>query len=271
MDIFEQLLQEKYGVSEEHKIVEDKVPSTMQGHITTKDFLKDLDNAIVEKAERNKWRPSTFFSPSGMQCSRAMYYKGLGTDLDETKVNPNLVGITDVGNARHDKLQETIAESRVIQYLDVGRYVKEHKLPLEIREKQGNEVLLRDKERNLSFKCDGIIKYQDEIYVLEIKTESSKKFKERQGVNPAHIDQATAYALALEINQVMFLDECRDNSMKKAYVFEVTDNLKDEMQRKIDRVLWAMEKNEIPPRYQPYISKGACQYCNYRQRCKKTK
>ena len=67
----------------------------------------------------------------------------------------------------------------------------------------------------------------------------------------------------------MFLYENRDNCDKKAFVLEVTDDMKyDYIISKIeecDRYV----KRLIPPPKPEDVSKKTCQYCNYKTSCRK--
>jgi hypothetical protein len=93
-----------------------------------------------------------------------------------------------------------------VEWVDVEEYVKSHNLTdLEIRAKTGTETKLYNKKYNMSFMCDGIVKYKGKYYVIEIKTEISSKFFSREGVDSKHYNQARAYSLNFDIPDVIFI------------------------------------------------------------------
>ena len=111
------------------------------------------------------------------------------------------------------------------------------------------------------------IKYKGKYYILEIKTESSYKWRERTYVDDSHIQQAIAYSLNLCINDVLFLYECRDLCSKKCYLYTVTDKLRKEVLDTIKSCDDYVSIGVVPMKPQT-VSKKTCQYCQYRKSCK---
>lgn len=213
--------------------------------------------------------PSTAYAPSSMKCARNMFYKRSGYETDPTPREHHMIGITESGTDRHDRLQHQIAQSTKIKWVDVEKYIEENNLDhLEIRDREGLELQLFDKERHLSFRCDGIIEFMDEFFILEIKTETSTKWDRRKEVDPDHYDQATVYSIAFGIPKVMFLYENRDRCLKKAYVFEPTEEQKDIILKRIQIAEQAFALNKEPIA-EP--SSSNCRYCRYKIYCDEAK
>jgi len=219
-------------------------------------------------------RPSKSYKPSSMTCIRNMYFQVTGTETDDERTNACLVGIVQSGSDRHDKLQEAITHMKEFgmdcEYIDVAEFVRIRGLDyLEVISKQGHETKLYHKDLNISFLCDGIIKYKGQYYILEIKTETIYKWQSRDGVAEEHIPQGTAYATCLGINQIMFLYENRDNCDKKAFVLDITDDMKyDLIVSKIEECDGYVSRL-IPPPKPKDITRKDCQYCNYKAECRK--
>ena len=158
------------------------------------------------------------------------------------------------------------------EYVDVAGYVKKHKLKdIEIVAQHGMETKLYHKKYNMSFLCDGIIKYKGEYYILEIKTESARKFFDRDDVDKGHINQATAYSLAFGIDKVLFIYENRDVCSKKAFLLEVTNDMKMNLIGYIENVNTCLKNDTVPPRLlglNPF-EKKCCAHCGYKELCKK--
>lgn len=236
-------------------------------------FITDLKRSIEMTDNKNARKPSLTYKPSGMHCLRNMYYQVTGQQPDPSNSNACLVGICESGTDRHERIQNAVALMKEngmnCEYIDVGEYVKSRNLDyLDIVSKQGNETKLYHKELNISFLCDGIIRYKGHYYILEIKTESIYKWQSRTGVADEHTTQATAYSTALDIDEVLFVYINRDNCDMKAYLYTVTGEMKMEFVAIIDTCNSYVAKLTPPPKPLE-ITKKMCNYCGYKRQCQK--
>lgn len=234
-------------------------------------FLNDLAFTIVEEEKENKHTPSQTFKPSSMKCTRNMYYQVTGAELDKKdEINYNLIGIVQSGTDRHIRLQTAVESMKKhgipCEYIDVAEFVKQRNLTdLEIVDKHGMETKLYNKKYNISFMCDGIVKYHGVYYILEIKTEVESKFRNRMAYDEAHTEQICAYKLNFGIDKVIMLYENRNVCELKCYDINVSDELmREKVVKKIEYVNNCIANNLIPKKH---TSKG-CQYCPYYKRCK---
>lgn len=236
-------------------------------------FLQDLKASIEQTDAKNARTPSQTYKPSSLHCVRNMYFQVTGAPVDEERTGYCLIGIGESGTDRHERLQNavnTMKDNGIdCEYIDVAEYVQEHNLDyLEIKGKSGVETKLYHKDLNISFLCDGIIKYLGEYYIIEFKTETIYKWQSRQGVDENHYDQGTCYSMCLGIDKVLFIYENRDNCDKKAYMFEPTDEMKHGIVSKIE----LSDKHvatKTPPAKPLDVSKKACMYCAYKAECRK--
>ena len=120
----------------------------------------------------------------------------------------------------------------------------------------------------MSFLCDGIIWYRGHYYILELKTESIYKWQSRQGVDPAHYNQAIAYSAALGLDEVIFIYINRDLLDMKAFLFTVTDDMKQELVGKIEECDSYVKKRTTPPK-PTNIDRKTCEYCQYKKACRR--
>jgi len=237
-------------------------------------FLCDLRVSIEKQAAKEGRKPSQSYKPSSLHCIRNMYYQVTGAECEEERSTSEFVGICESGTDRHERIQKAVMAMKEngidCEYVNVADYVRNHGLDksITIVSQQGNETKLFHNDLKMSFLCDGIIRYKGQYYILEIKTEISSKFWERQGVNPDHILQGTAYSVAFGIDKVLFLYECRDNCSKKAYMLEVTDKMKQDFIGKISNCESYVADNVCPPKPTD-LSKKACAYCSYAKRCER--
>jgi len=235
-----------------------------------KAFLNDLERSIVLTADKEARLPSKTYKPSGMNCMRQSYYQLLGKEPEHDNTTYTGVGICNSGSDIHERIQ--LAVSMMIgndmdcHYIDVAQFVKSRELDyLDIVAQQGMETKLYHKTLNISFLCDGIIKYKGHYYILELKTESSSKFWQRQGVDESHYKQATAYSLCFGLDEVIFVYISRDTLDMKAYMFKPTSDMKNALVGYIDECNSYVAKQCVPPKGD---SKKACTYCHYKSYCK---
>jgi CRISPR/Cas system-associated exonuclease Cas4 (RecB family) len=235
-------------------------------------FLRDLKASIERDASKNVHVASRTYKPSGMNCIRFMWFQLTGVEPKADNRSAELEGICESGTDRHERIQNAIARMKDngidCEYIDVAEYVTAHNLEdLEIVSKQGNETKLYNKRYNISFLCDGIVRYKGKYYILEIKTETRDKFWAQTDTKAEHKLQGTAYSLSFGINDVLYLYECRDNCAKKCYLFHVTEDMKQDIVAKIFECDDFVRDGICPPKPTD-LTKSSCAYCNYSEVCK---
>lgn len=234
-------------------------------------FLNDLERSIEITEKKNKRKPSQSYHPSGMNCIRQSYYEITGAKEDEMNDGFARIGICNSGTDIHVRIQTAITQMKEngmdCEYLDVGKYVKERKLKdIQVKSQSGMETKLYHKKLNISFMCDGIIKYKGQYYILELKSENSSKFFMREGVDVSHYNQAIAYSICLEIDQVLFVYISRDTLDMKSYMYTVTGEMKQDMIGYIDECDSYIKKLKVPPKPED-VARKTCSYCHYRHLC----
>lgn len=237
-------------------------------------FLGDLKRSIEITNSKNSRAPSKTYKPSSMTCTRNMWYQVTGYPQDEGYTPYTLIGICNSGTDIHERTQKYVDDMKNngfdCEYINVADYVKQRNLDyLEIVEQKGMETKLYHKTLNMSFLCDGIIRYKNKYYILELKTESSFKWQERKGVDPKHYAQGTAYSVAFKIDQVIFVYINRDILDMKSYIFEPTQEMKDEMINKILECDNYVKENKLPP-IPENVPKSSCTYCSWRNSCRQS-
>ena len=94
------------------------------------------------------------------------------------------------------------------------------------------------------------------------------KFMNRKDVDPSHYNQATAYSLALGIDEVLFVYISRDILDMKAFMFNVTGDMKAELIGYIEECDGYVSRMIAPPKPEN-VTKKSCNYCGYKTQCKK--
>lgn len=172
-------------------------------------------------------------------------------------------------------------EGHVIEKVDLVNNVIEYSAPNKdgvmkkytksltwyIERYKGPETLVYNSETKSRFKADGIIKFNGEYYVLEIKTENSKKYVSHNKTFEPHAKhklQGTFYGMSFGIDKVMFLYENRDSCATFMTVFEIDEAIRNKVSKIISETLRYGENEWVAPRT---VSKEECRYCPYQNRC----
>lgn len=237
------------------------------------EFLYML-NETISRSQTPR-QPSRTFKPSSLGgCMRRIFFEVTGADVDVSKpTDSGLVGINESGTDRHERIQGHIANMRAsgwdVDWVDVEDFINEHQpRGTRVIEKIGMEVKLFNDILNMSFMCDGVIKYKGVHYILEIKTEASFKWQGRTQPEPKHVYQATCYSVALGLSRVLFIYENRDVTAKKAYIIEVSQQDKDErVYHRIETVNEYIRQEKAPPVSDD--DRKDCKYCPFTVICQK--
>ena len=236
-------------------------------------FLADLKRSIELEDEKGRRKPSQSYKPSSMNCIRNMYYQLSGVEPELGNSSYCLVGICNSGTDIHIRVQSAVENMKNngmdCEYIDVADFVRDRGLDyLEIVSKSGMETKLYHKDLNMSFMCDGIIRYKRHYYILEIKTETTMKWSRREAVDPSHFKQGTAYSLSLNLPEVLFLYVNRDMLDMKAYIFVPGDDMKQDLVGMIEECDGYVGRKICPPKPED-VPKKTCEYCNYKTQCRK--
>lgn len=232
-------------------------------------FLKDLETTICNESKSDKKIKSTYYKPSSLNCLRMMYFYRTSTEIDEVDRPASSIGILHSGEDRHLRIQKAITrmqENRFnVEWIDVETYIKEQNLTnLEVISKKEYETTVHNKQLDLLFLCDGLVKINGIYYIIEIKTENANSFYFRNGVAEEHKHQATCYSLSFNINNVIFIYENRDNCLKKSYLFHVSQEQKNEVINLINTCNEHVKNKKLPIK----IECKHCNYCDYKKKCK---
>lgn len=236
-------------------------------------FLNDLKRSIELDADKEIRLPSKTYKPSGMNCIRQSYYQITGVEPDESKSNYTMVGICNSGTDTHVRVQKAVIgmkdNNMNCEFISVPEFIEQRNLDyLKIVSNTPTETKLYHNKYNMSFMCDGIIKYDNHYYILEFKTESSYKFINRKDVDKSHYHQGVAYALAFGLSEVLFVYINRDIFDMKAFMFNVTDEMKQDLIGYIEECDGYVKRLIAPPKPEN-LEKKTCQYCMYKTQCRK--
>ena len=233
-------------------------------------FIKDYENAVKRKEEAERQiAPSDYIRPSSMYgCERMLFFQRVhGGSQNGEQSEVNLIEICQSGTDRHLDIQHIVETMEGVECLDLEEMVKEANLKGIKTEFVGwnedrTEGRCKNDELSIYFQPDGVIRYKGKEVIFEIKTESTYQFSNRYEPKDDHKWQATCYGMGLGIDYVLFFYEDRNFCRKKAYLWKITDAMKEAVLKKIATVNTAC-KTGIPPAK----NEDKCTYCRYKNEC----
>lgn len=228
------------------------------------DFVNQFTKFI--ETSQKPYTPSQYYKPSGVGgCLRKMYFERIGQALQDN-ASYNLIAMGEAGTMRHEALQEYLVnfskKDPNFEWLKVDEYLEEH--PVEGTNVDTNfvkndfETKCKNELLQLSFLCDGLVRWQGKVYIMEIKTETMFKFNKHTEPYEEHKMQATCYGMCIGVDDVIFLYENRDNFEKKAYVYHITDDMKEQVLHKLQECEKYVELGISP---KVYCNSSYCPYC----------
>lgn len=259
-------------MSDAYKDLFSFIKKTEESQTIESQFLNDLDRTI--QFSNHSHVPSKSIKPSALGgCYRHQWFMLTGAEADPSNIErAENITIAESGRDRHSRLQAYIMSAQSlgipIEWLDPEEEIRKIQtigINTSVKRRDGNEVLCWNEDYQVSFKCDGIIRYRGIKMILEIKTEDHFKWIQRFSPAPAHKLQAVLYSICLGIDTVLFLYENRNYTTRKAYKVTITDAYKDQAIQRINHLLAYQRANIVPPE-----EKGKCIYCRYKRICKAT-
>ena len=83
-----------------------------------------------------------------------------------------------------------------------------------------------------------------------------------------HHHQATAYSIALNLDDILFVYISRDTLDMKSFMFTPTDDMKQDLIGLITNCDSYVKKLKVPSKPSG-VDKKTCEYCSYKTQCRK--
>lgn len=222
---------------------------------TTRDVLWKRFAELYEAMNRPMPRAGGVYSPSSLHgaCERMLFYR-----MSKVKQsNPNAGNpdaktqrIFDCGSFWHWYMQTKLYRSGHLEQA---------------------EVPIEDAKRKIKGHGDGILKFDAERFLFEIKTMNSYGFAALRAPLEKHINQASIYAKTLGLKRIIFLYINKDNQELKEYIVNVDDKSVESSYKVIDRVDKAVVNKVAPERICKDIFTSDAISCKFRTHCFSTK
>lgn len=242
---------------------------------TSSDFLAMYNEIVESEIIGKKDEPvHKTFAPSQMRCDRVSWFRLRGTEPDTiTTPDKTLHFTAQIGTACHESIQKRLIEKLGKDWIPVQswiddnlEYFKDYDMTIQTK---GYESLIDLRSPYpVRFACDGILRFNGKVYLLEIKTAEFSSLNDLTHPKEKHMDQIKCYSTLLHIPNVLFFYQDRAYGDAKCFEVTITEEDQAEMRKKMDRVLEAVESN-IAPEGLP-IGDPDCvpSMCKYAKKCK---
>ena len=224
-----------------------------------------LHNAVLTESMRSR---SHTFAPSGMRCQRKSWFRLRGTKPDPVEHPDMTLNFTaTVGTLLHKQIQSELQKALGDDWISVSDYLSEHPISYKYQLTIGDyETKVTIDKPPVSFACDGIIRINGKIYLLEIKTSEYNSWSKLTDAKPHHIDQVTTYGTLLGIQDVLFLYIDRLYGNVKCFEHNIRYSESVALLQLMDYIQDMAKKCVAPKRLD--LSDYMCSNCEYQKSCK---
>lgn len=187
--------------------------------------------------------------PSGLMydCPRRMTYEISGVSPTDKRLHSaETLRIFHTGTFWHTYIQARLYRK--------GRLVK-------------MEVPVISKRLLIDGRADGIVRFDHDDALLEIKTMNSFGFYKLTAPLEQHLFQASIYAKILGLKKILFVYINKDNSKLKEFLVSRDDEMFDNAVAIINLVKAHVREGTLPDRLCPNTTCSRAKTCNYRSHC----
>lgn len=240
--------------------------------VTAKEFLNIYkSNTISDLLEDSDHIPSASFAPSSIRCKRKQWFRLRGTvpdKVEEPDVTLNF--IADIGTHCHRVIQENLSRYMGENWLDVKSYLEQNPPKYKYSVKStGYETLVKVEDPPVRFSCDGLVKLDGVVYLLEVKTSEVNSMKSLVSPKEEHLDQIMCYCTLLGIDNALVLYQDRQYGSLKCFTYHMKDSDKQRIVNVFEEVQERVRRNMIPESLPPRDKWCNSSYCEYYRTCKK--
>lgn len=218
-------------------------PANLDAHVmkfnsassaTLVDIYEKATEAEI-RAEESAAKHRTF-APSQFRCKRLNWFRLRGTAPDAIQnVDPVLDFSAKIGESCHELIQRRLRNALHKDWITVEEYFllnpPDFKYTLE-RKGEGLETFVEIQDPPVRFACDGIVRLNGKLFLVEIKSSEYSSFIDLVEPKSYHVDQVKCYASLFNIEDVLMIYIDRQYGAIKC--FEVKVSLADRLQVRED-------------------------------------
>lgn len=235
-------------------------------------LIATINSAIDSRVYDNSVAPhKPVYAPSSAFCDRKIWFRLRGVNPD-APVSTDYYGefVKMIGDACHVYVQSLLKDALKEGWVDVAEYLRELDLQCKLpyvysTETAGYETHVSIEYPPICFSTDGIIRYRDKLYIVEIKSLEHSTFSEIFEPRAKDVSQTAAYQSLLYIDDVMYIYVDRLYGNVKCFEYHNSNTSFQALMahctklKKMADAKVAPSKCDIP---------SACAMCEYKKRCK---
>ncbi len=235
---------------------------------TSSDFLDSYESFVDRRLIEESKEPShKTFAPSAFRCDRRSWFRLRGVDPDEIDVPDKVLDFSaKIGTACHRMIQRNLKDMLKDDWINVTDHV--NNLPNSGMytcepDEDGLETLISIEDPPVRFACDGIVRVNGNVYLLEIKSSEYTSWNDLTDPKSQHIDQVSCYCTLLDLDKVLFLYIDRQYGGLKCFEYSVSETTKLEIGMRFKYVQKMVESNLAPaglPKGDPWCTPSMCPY-----------
>lgn len=231
-------------------------------------FIEFYQHALTESIKaKSAGVKSRTFAPSALRCGRKQWFRLRGTQPDLLELPDLALDFkASIGTARHKEIQSILKSKLQDDWISVRDYLLSIEFPYSYTlEESGLETKVRIDSPPISFACDGIVRFREKIYLLEIKTSEYNSWQKLGSAKDIHLDQIKCYCALLDIQDVLVVYEERLNGEWRCFEYHFNDF---DLKPILDKLTYVqdMVKMNIAPDALP-TGDYMCTNCEYKLKC----
>lgn len=214
-------------------------------------FFEDFKERLANHYVVSQYSSNPFRASSAGTCARQLGYKKLypneGMDTEQT-VDIQFQSLLDLGNTIHDSERELYAKLgytlEKVEESVTATYTMDDMSSIDIRGKVDGVISYEDANKNIKYKA-----------VFDIKTAGNGPFNKvkSMGLPYAYKAQASVYAKALNVPNVLFIYYNKDTSERMVLEYIDDPLMQESVRRRFNKVYETKDEDTLPDReLKPY-------------------
>lgn len=223
-----------------------------------------VNDKLLAKASQP---PHQTFAPSSFRCNRRSWFRLRGVEPDvPKKADWTLNFSAEVGTSCHETIQTNLRELLKDDWIDVAEFLETHPHRYECtvdRDERALETRVIIDRPPIRFACDGIVRLNDQHYLLEIKTSEFSSWDNLTDPKPEHVDQIKCYASLLNLDKALALYQDRQYGGLKCFEIDISNSEKEAVFERFEYVMDMVDKQLAPeglPSGDKWCSPNSCPY-----------
>lgn len=205
------------------------------------------------------------FAPSSLRCDRISWFRLRGVYPDMVaEPDMTLEHTANIGTACHRIIQENLSEMLGDDWIDVASYITSAGICASAElDPHSKETIVTITDPPVSFACDGIVRRDGQLYLLEIKTCDTCSWSALSAEKPQHRDQVICYCSLLHLNNVLYIYQDRTYGGLKCFEAHVPEYLQTDMLERMQNVMKLVESGIAPdplPKGDSWCTSTRCPY-----------